>query len=176
MKNWVLACAFAAIAFICTALAWSEVRAEGHSGAALVAQSPYRMHTRFTGSGNCLDVLNDGTNNQLRMRRCGDYSGQRWWGDRAPEGLARLKNTFTGGGKCLDVVNDGSNDKVALAPCGNYSGQFWWAEEATPGTVRLKNTFTGSGKCLDIVNDGTDDRLRLAPCGDYTGQMWIVDR
>lgn len=174
MKNRVFACAFAAIVIV-TALARSEVRAGGHSGAALVSQSTYRMHTRFTGSGKCLDVLNDGTNNQLRMKSCGNYSGQRWWGERTPEGLARLKNTFTGGGECLDVVNDGLNDKVALAPCGNYSGQLWWAEETTDGAVRLKNTFTGTGKCLDIVNDGVNDRLRLAPCGDYSGQMWIVD-
>ena len=36
------------------------------------------LRTEFTGSGKCLDIVNDGTNNKLTMAPCGNYSGQLW--------------------------------------------------------------------------------------------------
>ncbi len=140
----------------------------------LLATAPYRLRTPFTGSGKCLDVINDGADNRLTMAPCGDYSGQKWWGESAGHGQARLRNRFTGSGKCLDVIDDGQNDRLAMADCGDHSGQMWWAEEASEGYVRLKNTFTGSDKCLDIVNDGRNNRLRMADCGNYSAQRWSV--
>lgn len=140
----------------------------------LVSTAPYRLRTQFTGSGKCLDVVNNGQDRQLTMAPCGDHSGQMWWGEAAGQGQARLKNRFTGTEKCLDVVNDGNDDRLTMRDCGSYSGQMWWAEEASQGYVRLKNTFTGSDKCLDILNDGRNNRLRLAGCGNYSGQRWTI--
>jgi hypothetical protein len=37
-----------------------------------------RLRTEFTGTGKCLDIVNDGANNQLTMADCGDFSGQLW--------------------------------------------------------------------------------------------------
>jgi allophanate hydrolase subunit 2 len=86
----------------------------------------YRLQTQFTGKNKCLDIVNDGNNNQLTMADCGNYSGQFWsikpTGDR---GSYRLQTQFTGKNKCLDIVNDGDNNQLTMADCGNYSGQFW---------------------------------------------------
>jgi hypothetical protein len=32
----------------------------------------------LTGASNCLNVLNDGRNNQLTMAKCDNISGQSW--------------------------------------------------------------------------------------------------
>jgi len=43
------------------------------------AQSPsLRLQTLFTGAGKCLDIINDGANNQLIMAACGNVAGQFW--------------------------------------------------------------------------------------------------
>ena len=84
------------------------------------------MQSEFTGPGKCLDVINDGRNDQLTMTQCGNFSGQSWRFDAAGKpGVFRLTNEFTGRNKCLDVVNDGANNRVTLAKCGNFSGQMW---------------------------------------------------
>jgi hypothetical protein len=85
-----------------------------------------RLKTIFTKSGKCLDVVNDGTNNQLQMADCGNFSGQLWKiQPTAKKGFVRLKTMFTGADKCLDIVNDGTNNRLVMAKCGNFSGQFW---------------------------------------------------
>jgi hypothetical protein len=140
----------------------------------LFAPSPYRLRSALTGSGACLDVINNGQNDQLTMAACGNYSGQMWHAAKAGQGQARLSNRFTGPEMCLDVVNDGRNNRLRMAPCGDYSGQFWWTENAGQGYVRLKNAFTGSGKCLGIVNDARNNQLAMARCANYPRQRWIV--
>jgi hypothetical protein len=96
------------------------------SSVASAAQSYYSLKTNFTGSGNCLDVVNDGTNNKLQMADCGNFSGQSWSaGASNVKGYVRLRNQFTGSKKCLDVVNDGTNNQLQMADCGNFSGQNW---------------------------------------------------
>jgi hypothetical protein len=43
------------------------------------AQSPhFRLQTLFTGADQCLDIVNDGANDQLTMAPCGNVSGQLW--------------------------------------------------------------------------------------------------
>ena len=84
----------------------------------------YRLQTQFTGNERCLDIVNDGDNNQLTMADCGNYSGQLWSIKKAG-GYYRLQTQFTGNKKCLDIVNDGDNNQLTMANCGNYSGQFW---------------------------------------------------
>jgi hypothetical protein len=36
------------------------------------------LENAFTGPGKCLDIINDGTNNQRIMAHCGNFSGQAW--------------------------------------------------------------------------------------------------
>ncbi len=87
---------------------------------------PNRLQTQFTGNKKCLDIINDGDNNQLTMADCGNYSGQ-FWSIRPSGngGFYRLQTQFTGNKKCLDIINDGDNNQLTMADCGNYSGQFW---------------------------------------------------
>jgi hypothetical protein len=107
-----------------------------------------RLQTRFTGSNKCLDIVNDGSNNQPIMSKCGNYSGQLWRiQPSAREGFYRLQNQFSGSDKCLDIVNDGSNNQLIMGDCGNYSGQLWRIQpSAREGFYRLQNQFSGSDK------------------------------
>jgi hypothetical protein len=137
----------------------------------------YRLTNTFTGPGKCLDIVNDGRNNQLNLAACGNYSGQQWvMTDRDAQGYQAMRTEFTGAGMCLDVVNDGRNDRLNMASCGNFTGQRWHAEPAGNGYVRLKTQFTGQNRCLDVVNDGPNDKVRMAPCGNFSGQLWKLDR
>jgi Ricin-type beta-trefoil lectin domain len=139
------------------------------------AQS-FALSNEFTGPNVCLDIVNDGVNNQLTMAPCGNFSGQ-FWKQRASgnAGYVFLKTDFTGPNVCLDVVNDGRNDRVTMVKCGNFTGQFWrFASTGKPNLFRLTNSFTGKGKCLDVVNDGINNRLHLAKCGNFSGQMWRI--
>ena len=131
------------------------------------------LQTQFTGSNKCLDIVNDGKNNQLTMADCGNFSGQFWSIQAAGQGSYRLQTQFTGNNKCLDIVNDGKNNQLTMADCGNFSGQFW-SIAGQPGSYRLQTQFTGKNKCLDIVNDGTNNRLIMADCGNFSGQMWTI--
>ena len=138
----------------------------------------HRLQTMFTHSDKCLDVVNDGTNNQLQMADCGNFSGQLWTIDSTSNAPSlRFRNLFTGTNKCLDVVNDGTNNQLQMADCGNFSGQIWKVNSTNQkGYVRLKTKFTGGEKCLDIVNDGTNNRLAMAQCGNFSGQFWKITK
>jgi hypothetical protein len=41
-------------------------------------QGFYRLQNQFSDNNKCLDIVNDGTNNQPIMATCGNYSGQLW--------------------------------------------------------------------------------------------------
>lgn len=132
-----------------------------------------RLQTKFTGSKKCLDIVNDGANNQLNMANCDNFSGQLWSIKPAGQGAYRLQTQFTGSNKCLDIVNDGANNQLNMANCGNFSGQLW-SITGKQGSYRLQTEFTGKNKCLDIVNDGTNNQLNMTDCGNFTGQMWKI--
>ena len=88
------------------------------------AEEPIALRNRLTGAGRCLDIVNDGRNDQIHMAACGNYSGQQWLVERLEGGAyVKLRTRFTGPDRCLDIVNDGRNDRLRMAPCGNYSGQ-----------------------------------------------------
>jgi hypothetical protein len=135
------------------------------------AQAQLRFRTISTGQAKCLDVINDGQNDKLRMAECGNYSGQSWTiRPTSTAGVYRLTNEFTGTAKCLDVVNNHVNDRLQMATCGNFTGQSWVMESTKRiGFYHLKNQFTGSNKCLDVI-DGT--QVSLENCGDVAGQYW----
>lgn len=76
--------------------------------------------------GKVLDVINDGTNNQLTLTPFNSYAGQFWKLTANQAGnFYRINSIWQGDGKSLDVVNDNSKDKIILGPSGNFSGQFW---------------------------------------------------
>lgn len=132
------------------------------------------LRSAFTGHDSCLDIINSGGLNQLRMASCGNFTGQMW--EITPDvdfGFVRLRTRFTGEAMCLDVVSDRENSQVRMAKCANVTGQQWRIEQAGQGTVRLWNQYTGEAKCLDIANDG-NLRVQLAVCGDYSGQYWSL--
>lgn len=142
------------------------------ASAASPAAEPTYLQNEWSGRGQCLDVVNDGTNNQLLMAACGQVSGQQWTLSRSEQpGYVRLHNQFTTGARCLDVVNDGRNDQVQMAACANASGQLWKVStvRADRRYVRLTNQFTGRTRCLESTATG----LRMKSCsGDIGGQRW----
>ncbi len=40
------------------------------------------LHSEFAGSNNCLDIVNAGNQDQVRMARCGPYTGRAGLGER----------------------------------------------------------------------------------------------
>ncbi len=87
-----------------------------------------RITNKALGEVFSLDVINDGTNNKLKMDTTGDYSGQSWiFKLENPQNVFfRLTNAWQGIGKSLDVVNNGiKNDQLILSTTGKYSGQNW---------------------------------------------------
>src|SRR5215470_1441796 len=89
------------------------------------AASQELLRNRFTGSASCLDILNDGQNDKLRLTPCGNFSGQQWIVARRSDGTFQFRTEFTGQNRCLDIINDGQNNRLRMAPCGSFSGQQW---------------------------------------------------
>ena len=135
------------------------------------AASQELLRNRFTGS--CLDILNDGQNDKLRLAPCGNFSGQHWIVVQRSDGTFQLQTEFTGQGRCLDIINDGQNNRLHMAPCGNFTGQQWIIVSEN-NNLRLKTSFTGPSNCLDVVNDGQNDRVQMATCGNFSGQLWSL--
>jgi hypothetical protein len=133
------------------------------------------LKTQFTGKNKCLEIVNDGSDDQLIMANCDNVytKSEQSWSVTGKQGAYRLQTAFTGTAKCLDIVNDGTNNKLIMANCGSFSGQLW-SITGTQDAYRLQSAFTGKTKCLDIVNDGTNNKLIMANCANVTGQMWTV--
>jgi hypothetical protein len=134
------------------------------------AQSSH-LWNEGAGSGQCLDIVNDGTKDKLRVTGCGDFGGQAWTLLPTDEpGYYRLQTAFTGAASCLDVINDGVNDRVRMSSCANVTGQHWeLARLRGPGRAfQLTNRFTGPSRCLEATGDG----LRLRACERSPGQQW----
>lgn len=129
------------------------------------------LRNLFTGPASCLDIINDGKNDKLRLAPCGNFTGQHWIVSRRSDGTVQLRTEFTGTGRCLDIINDGRNNQLHMAPCGNFTGQQWMII-AENGHSRLKTRFTGPSQCLDVINDGRNDKVQMAPCGNFSGQLW----
>jgi Ricin-type beta-trefoil lectin domain len=140
-----------------------------------------RIQNTLTGTDRCLDIINDGENNQLTMTRCGNLPGQRWslTANQPNRKNYRLKTPLTGTDKCLDG-SDGDNIQPTMAQCGNLAGQRWRLvpSKANPGYsgyYLLRNATAGGNNCLEIVNDGENDRLTMAQCSNNAaGQSWRV--
>jgi hypothetical protein len=142
-----------------------------------------RLRNTLTGSGYCLDIINDGDNNKLTMARCGNVAGQRWslTASEANPQAYRLQTPFTGTDNCLATIDDGKNNKLAIAKCSDVPGQLWSVipSKANPGYSgysSLRNELTGTDKCLNIINDGRNNKLTMAKCSNVAGQSWIITK
>ena len=142
-----------------------------------MSQSPdpgfyYKLSTEFRGPDMSMDVFNGGPkNNQARLDRDQDVSGQNWRFAPTGDGSFRLTTEFRGPRMCLDI-NPPTN-RAELRPCGNYTGQFWQIVRSGD-SVRLTTAFRGPRMCLDIDPDNNQPELRS--CGDYSGQAWTLTR
>ena len=132
----------------------------------------YRLMTKFSGPGMCLDVINGGArNNTTHLVTCGDYSGQKWRFISADRGFYRLTTRFRGAQMCLDVYDDGPRkNEVYLTPCADYSGQFWRVQQ-NHKWYRLTNSFLGTQSCLTIAGSP-----HLMPCTNSLRQLWLLQR
>jgi hypothetical protein len=123
------------------------------------------------GSGQCLDIVNDGVNDKLTVVACGEYSGQAWTlvAGETPDHY-KLQADFTGADRCLDVINDGANDHIRMTSCAFVTGQEWeLSRRRGQGRFfQLTNSFTGPGRCLAATEEG----LRLRSCDGSPGQKW----
>lgn len=142
-----------------------------------------RLRNTLTGSGYCLDIINDGDNNKLTMARCGNVSGQRWSltaSETNPQAY-RLQTPLTGTDNCLETIDDGKNDRLKMAQCSDISGQLWsiipsTANPAYSGYSSLRNELAGADKCLNIINNGRNNRLTMTKCSNVAGQSWQITK
>ena len=142
-----------------------------------------RLRNTLTGSGYCLDIINDGDNNKLTMARCGNVSGQRWSltaSEINPQAY-RLQTPFTGTDNCLNITNDGKNNKLMMAKCNDIPEQRWSIipSKSNPGYSgysSLRNELAGADKCLNIINDGRNNKLTMAKCSNVAGQSWRITK
>lgn len=157
-----------ALAFLCSSLLVE---------AALDSEAYYYLSTEFQGSRKVLDVVNDGTNNQVALAKKGSFSGQFWKLTSLGDGYYRLTTKWRGDDWSLDVVNDGKlNNRLQLAKSGDFSGQKWMITQEKEGYFRLTTLWRGTAFSLDIVNEGKNSKsLILAPSGDFSGQMWKIE-
>ena len=142
-----------------------------------------RLRNTLTGSGYCLDIINDGDNNKLTMARCANVAGQRWSltaSDTNPQAY-RLQTPLTGADNCLATIDDGINDRLTIAKCNDAPGQLWSVipSNANPGYSgysSLRNELAGADRCLKVINDGRNNKLTMAKCSKVAGQSWRITK
>lgn len=148
------------------------------SGAAPAADEHIALRNRLTGSARCLDIVNDGRNDQIHMAAGGDHSGQQWLVERLKGGAyARLRTRLTGPDRCLEIINDGANDQLRMAPCDDHSSQEWSIEPTPDAGYNTWPTtnFTGPDKCLAVIAGGNNDQVRMVRCPDSDpGEPWSL--
>jgi hypothetical protein len=101
----------------------------GAAGAAH-AQSSH-LWNEGAGSGQCLDIVNDGVNDRVQMASCTDVTGQYWELTRlrGPGRTFQLTNRFTGPSYCLEATGEG----LRLRACDRSPGQHWRSEWPVSG-------------------------------------------
>jgi hypothetical protein len=87
----------------------------------------YRITNVFGGTGKSLDVVNDGTNDRLRVTKSGHFMGQYWriTPVKECEGCYRLTTQWRGTGFSLEVVSADDNTQLRLTKTGDLTGQYW---------------------------------------------------
>lgn len=87
----------------------------------------YRITNVFGGKDKSLDVVNDGTNDRLRVTKTGHFLGQYWriTPVKEHEGYYRLTTQWRGTGFSLEVVSADDNAQLRLTKTGDLTGQYW---------------------------------------------------
>lgn len=83
-----------------------------------------KLSCKSQGPDKVIDVINDGTNNTMRLTDNAGYSGQYWMIVPSGEGLYRFANGWQTE-KALDGDIDPENPVAFLNPVGNIASQFW---------------------------------------------------
>lgn len=93
-----------------------------------------KLSCKSQGAGKVIDVINDGSNNRMRLTDNAGYSGQYWMIVPAGEDLYRFANGWQTE-KVLDGNIDPENPVASLNPVGNVASQFWRITEVdTPSS------------------------------------------
>ena len=159
-----------------------------------------RLTNDLRGPQSCVDVVNDGTNDRVRMAPCGNYAGQAWQmpGDAAPapapaptpqpvpvpqpvpqpvpvpqsttEWRVMRMTNAWRGPEICLEYAPGGPITVVLTACNGSAAQIWVGLLDASGAVRLTTRRGGVDRCLDVA-DGSN-RLVFAPCSDRAGQRW----
>lgn len=135
----------------------------------------YRLTTQWQGEGKSLDVVNDGTNNQVILANTAAVSGQMWKITRVGEDTYTLHTLWQGPEKTLEFIRKGTQDTVQLKQGTDFSGSLWKITPLGNGYYRITDLWS-SGRSLDIVNDGTNNKIHMAASGNYTGQYWKITK
>ncbi|MEE9321196.1 MAG: RICIN domain-containing protein [Granulosicoccus sp.] len=88
----------------------------------------FRIANIQVGSGQSLDIVNDGVFDNVVLAPTGDFSGQRWLITPLDNGYCRLTTDFLGPDYSLDIKNDELDRIVTMAVSGMFNGQNWRIE------------------------------------------------
>jgi hypothetical protein len=107
-----------------------------------------RFLNQFTGKNQCLDIINDGTNNKLHMASCGNYSGQQW--NVVPiddttyftNFTCQLQNDFSRGANGDKLCLDTNGDTLIMNPCSKDAPTQRWLSPINEVTYTYPNTNT----------------------------------
>lgn len=88
----------------------------------------FRIVNSDVGSGQSLDVVNDGVFDKLTLAPTGDFSGQFWLITPLDNGYCRLTTEFLGPDLSLDIIDDELDRNISMAASGVFSGQHWIVE------------------------------------------------
>lgn len=134
----------------------------------------YRLTTKWLGAEKSLDVINDGTNSNVRLAATQETVGQRWKFTPVGDGYFRITSEWLGDDRALEVAGDAKRDKVRLGAKANISGQLWKIEALGGGYYRLTTKWLGTELSLDIVNDSKQNVLTMAETSKVDGQFWKI--
>ena len=86
----------------------------------------YKIHNKAYGEDMCLDVINDGINNdRVHMVPCANFTGQYWKMDKRISTFGfQLTNWWQGDYKCLSIAGE-FEDEVRLKDCGAKGENLW---------------------------------------------------
>ena len=137
------------------------------------------LSCKSLGEGKVIDVINDGTNNKMRLTDKAGYSGQYWMIVPSGEGLYRFANGWQTE-KALDGNIDPENPVAFLSPVGNVASQFWRITEVdapsapiTPGP-KLEVGMQADGGIVFYV-DETGRRGLICAEEDFDEDMSFQD-
>ena len=125
----------------------------------------YRLTTMFKGDGQSLDVVNDATDDKVRLAKTGHFSGQYWRFIPHGDNSYRMTTQWKGTGKSLGVLIDGKDNQLRLQNSQVIVSQEWKITKISGSWYRFTNNWV-PGKSID------GPPPILAPTGKFSGQYW----